>query len=269
MANPTLYDILEVIPSASQETIEAAYRSLINQYHPDRVTGLGSEIQALASARTKELNNAYDVLSDAARRAVYDKELAPPSPPDPAPATTQAVSGGTATPAQSSSKRRRILGTLGGIITWLVSITVLEYMTIVGLYVLTQLLLLRKTEFSEFLAFLDDPINNPLHDGKPYEFFMLLGAEMGIGIVSFNCAVFLAQRISKEVSRRSLFRGCVVIMVSTSLLYVFIADTNGQIFSQYTTAIFSLIGTARAYSQKTPKEIDVWIRSKLFGKKSK
>lgn len=71
----TLYDILEVAQSASQETIQAAYRSLINRYHPDRATGLGSELQALAAARAKELNHAYDVLKDPARRAAYDDEL--------------------------------------------------------------------------------------------------------------------------------------------------------------------------------------------------
>jgi hypothetical protein len=71
----TLYDILEVIPTASQETIHAAYRSLINRFHPDKVAGLGEEFQTIADARTKEINHAYDILGDAARRARYDEEL--------------------------------------------------------------------------------------------------------------------------------------------------------------------------------------------------
>jgi curved DNA-binding protein CbpA len=74
MAN-TLYDILEVIPTASPETIQAAYRSLISRYHPDKVAGLGPELQAIANARTREINHAYDILGDAARRASYDEEL--------------------------------------------------------------------------------------------------------------------------------------------------------------------------------------------------
>jgi curved DNA-binding protein CbpA len=74
MAN-TLYDVLEVIPSASAETIHAAYRSMISRYHPDRVAALGPELQAVAAARTKEINFAYDILSDAASRARYDEEL--------------------------------------------------------------------------------------------------------------------------------------------------------------------------------------------------
>lgn len=81
----TLYDTLEVIPTASPETIQAAYRSLIGRYHPDRVAGLRPELQAAANARTKEINYAYDVLGDAGRRASYDRQLrdaqtASPSP---------------------------------------------------------------------------------------------------------------------------------------------------------------------------------------------
>jgi DnaJ domain len=71
----TLYDTLEVIPTASPETIQAAYRSLISRYHPDRVAGLGPALQAAANTRTKEINYAYNILGDAGRRASYDKEL--------------------------------------------------------------------------------------------------------------------------------------------------------------------------------------------------
>jgi curved DNA-binding protein CbpA len=71
----TLYDILEVIPTASAETIHAAYRSMISRYHPDKVAALGPELQAAATARTKEINFAYDILSDEVSRARYDEEL--------------------------------------------------------------------------------------------------------------------------------------------------------------------------------------------------
>src|SRR5262245_31776935 len=71
----TLYDTLEVIPTASPETIHAAYRSLISRYHPDKVAGLGPELVAVANARTKEINHAYDILGDPVRRAGYDEEL--------------------------------------------------------------------------------------------------------------------------------------------------------------------------------------------------
>jgi hypothetical protein len=89
MAN-TLYDVLEVIPTASAETIHAAYRSMISRYHPDKMAALGPELQAAATARTKEINFAYDILSDAISRARYDEELGggeknpPPVPQVPA-----------------------------------------------------------------------------------------------------------------------------------------------------------------------------------------
>jgi curved DNA-binding protein CbpA len=81
----TLYDILEVIPTASQETIHAAYRSLISRFHPDKMVALGPEFQAVADARTKEINHAYDVLGDAALRARYDEELRQDNGPRPLP----------------------------------------------------------------------------------------------------------------------------------------------------------------------------------------
>ena len=40
--------------------IKSAYRKLIAQYHPDRVSAMGSEIKELAEAKTKEINEAYD-----------------------------------------------------------------------------------------------------------------------------------------------------------------------------------------------------------------
>jgi DnaJ domain len=83
MADKTLYDMLEVIPSASQETIHAAYRSLMSRYHPDKVATLGEELQALAATRTMEINHAYSVLRDAAQRAAYDEKLRREAVPSP------------------------------------------------------------------------------------------------------------------------------------------------------------------------------------------
>ena len=44
----------------SEKEIKSAYRKLIAQYHPDRVSAMGSEIKELAEAKTKEINEAYD-----------------------------------------------------------------------------------------------------------------------------------------------------------------------------------------------------------------
>lgn len=61
------YTILQVDPRAEPEVIEAAYRRLSRKYHPD-VNGRPD-----AGLRMRELNEAYDVLSDPDRRAAYDR----------------------------------------------------------------------------------------------------------------------------------------------------------------------------------------------------
>lgn len=61
------YAILQVHPRAEPEVIEAAYRRLTRKYHPD-VSG-----QADAGQRMRELNEAFEVLGDPARRRAYDR----------------------------------------------------------------------------------------------------------------------------------------------------------------------------------------------------
>lgn len=63
------YEILEVSPNASPEVIRAAYKSLMQRYHPDRQLGEGKAEQAILIVQ------AYEVLSDPGRRAAYDLEL--------------------------------------------------------------------------------------------------------------------------------------------------------------------------------------------------
>ncbi|MBI5507357.1 MAG: DnaJ domain-containing protein [Deltaproteobacteria bacterium] len=57
------YEVLGVARTASTEEIRAAYQRLVRQYHPDKVAGMGPEIIAVAEARTKEINAAYDALT--------------------------------------------------------------------------------------------------------------------------------------------------------------------------------------------------------------
>jgi curved DNA-binding protein CbpA len=66
----TLYDLLEVSPRASGEVIRAAYHVLAQNWHPD----VSSHPDAVH--RMSELNAAYAVLSDSARRADYDAKCA-------------------------------------------------------------------------------------------------------------------------------------------------------------------------------------------------
>ncbi len=61
------YEILGVPRNASQDEIKRAYRRLARQYHPDINKSPDAE------ARFKEINEAYEVLHDPARRANYDR----------------------------------------------------------------------------------------------------------------------------------------------------------------------------------------------------
>jgi molecular chaperone DnaJ len=65
---PTLYDTLGVQKAASADEIKKAYRKLAAKYHPDKNPG-----DATAEEKFKEVQNAYDVLSDAEKRKQYDR----------------------------------------------------------------------------------------------------------------------------------------------------------------------------------------------------
>ena len=63
-----LYGTLGVSKTASQDEIKKAYRKLARQHHPDANPG-----DAAAEERFKEVQQAYDVLSDAEKRKQYDR----------------------------------------------------------------------------------------------------------------------------------------------------------------------------------------------------
>ncbi len=63
------YEILGVSRNASQEEIKRAYRRLARQYHPDLRPG-----DKKAEERFKEISEAYEVLSDPEKRAIYDAQ---------------------------------------------------------------------------------------------------------------------------------------------------------------------------------------------------
>jgi curved DNA-binding protein len=61
------YKILGVERTADEKAIKRAFRKLAVQYHPDKNPG-----DARSEERFKEINEAYEVLGDAAKRAKYD-----------------------------------------------------------------------------------------------------------------------------------------------------------------------------------------------------
>lgn len=63
------YAILGVVLSAEDVVIRAAWKALVQRYHPDRFAG----DVAKANARIVEINEAYNVLSDPVQRKAYDK----------------------------------------------------------------------------------------------------------------------------------------------------------------------------------------------------
>lgn len=62
------YEVLGVEKNADEATIKKAYRSLAKKYHPDMNPG-----DKEAEMKFKEVNEAYDVLSDSDKRAKYDQ----------------------------------------------------------------------------------------------------------------------------------------------------------------------------------------------------
>jgi len=54
------YRVLGVDPAASDAEVETAYRRLISQYHPDKMTGAASELRQAAENKAREINTAYD-----------------------------------------------------------------------------------------------------------------------------------------------------------------------------------------------------------------
>lgn len=68
----TLYDILGVPKTATQEEIRSAYMAQIKFFHPDVFSGS----EDVARIKTQQLNEAYATLKDAGKRALYDYALA-------------------------------------------------------------------------------------------------------------------------------------------------------------------------------------------------
>lgn len=67
------YEILGISFNATQEEVKKAYRRMAKKYHPD----MNPDIDT--TEKMKEINTAYDTLSDIEKRKAYDKTLKPKS----------------------------------------------------------------------------------------------------------------------------------------------------------------------------------------------
>src|SRR3546814_20278014 len=68
MSKRDYYEVLMVEKTVSEDGLKKAYRKLAMKYHPDRNPG-----DHTAEENFKEISEAYEVLTDAQKRAVYDQ----------------------------------------------------------------------------------------------------------------------------------------------------------------------------------------------------
>jgi DnaJ-class molecular chaperone len=54
------YRVLGLTEEATDAEVDLAYRRLITQYHPDKLTGAAAELRRQAEAKAREINGAYD-----------------------------------------------------------------------------------------------------------------------------------------------------------------------------------------------------------------
>ena len=62
------YEVLGLTPQATDEEVKSAFRKLASRHHPDKNPG-----DAAAPERFKEINAAYQILSDPQKRAAWDR----------------------------------------------------------------------------------------------------------------------------------------------------------------------------------------------------
>jgi DnaJ-class molecular chaperone len=63
------YAILGLTSDATDTEIDQAYRRLISQYHPDKLSGAAQELRAHADTKAREINAAYDRIKTLRQRS--------------------------------------------------------------------------------------------------------------------------------------------------------------------------------------------------------
>ncbi len=91
------YEILKISQTANESEIKSSYKKLVKQYHPDLYSG----DKNFAEQKIKEINEAYDILSNPETKTEYDEylNLQQTSP------ETHTKSQPTATPTESPSTK--------------------------------------------------------------------------------------------------------------------------------------------------------------------
>ena len=93
-----LYEVLGISRGASQDDIRKAHRRLVREHHPDANPGDGS-----AEGRFKEIQHAYEVLSDPERKQEYDNKLRATSARSSGRQRTRGTRGGGRTEAETAT----------------------------------------------------------------------------------------------------------------------------------------------------------------------
>jgi len=75
MQMETYYTLLDIATEATADEVTAAYARQRERYRSERVARLGSEFERIAVTRLAELERAYAILGDPARRQAYDRSI--------------------------------------------------------------------------------------------------------------------------------------------------------------------------------------------------
>jgi curved DNA-binding protein CbpA len=152
------YDILEVSVNASDEVIRVAYRKLAQKHHPDKNNG-----DKASEEKFKIIQEAYEVLSNQERRALYDRPFKASYNDSQSTNTEQSYSQST------FSKKKPLSG---------LAILLLVFAPIIGLIVLGYYFGGReKTEIAAVTIFKPEIEN---FDFRPQHDSILLGIKMGM-----------------------------------------------------------------------------------------
>ena len=69
------FRVLGVKANASEDEVKKAYKRLSNKYHPDKLLALSEDEKEQAALQLHRVKEAYDVLSDAKKRAAFIKDF--------------------------------------------------------------------------------------------------------------------------------------------------------------------------------------------------